>query len=282
MSFPGSHVMLTQAEVRTETTDKRHRLGTVGRTLDGRVYRYALAGEALSIGIPLVQQAAHGFSTPADRINDTEDITTTFGAVQLSSTWSTDGALANEFADGYFVIEDSTQTSAPQGQLILILSNTAGSTSTTDSPLQTVITFDPESRLTVTVDTDDSVYVVPSMYFDVIEHDGGADPVGSVVGVPNISVLDNGYFWAQTWGVCPVLQDGSWVYGENVIPSTQTDQGAQAVVIAELAATDSTTLTYQMDSTNIQRQIAYQKIGFVIGQDAGDGDWGLLFLTISP
>lgn len=282
MSFPGGMVLLTQAAVRSETSDKRHRLGTVGRTIDGRIYHYAVAGEELSIGIPITSVAAHPMTAPNDYINDTEEITSTFGNITLSSTVSTWGVVKNEFADGFFVVEDTTQTASSAGQMLIIDSNTYGSTSTTNTPYESVLTFMPDSRVTKTLSTDDSCYLVHSPYYNVIEHDGGADPAGGIVGVPNLLVTDAYYFWAQTWGPCPVLQDGTLVNGEYVVGSTQTNQGVQAIVIAEVATTSDTELSYVLESTNIQRQIAYQKVGYLMGEDCADGDWGLLFLTISP
>jgi len=271
MSFPNI-VQLKSSDVKSTYTSKGFPLGTMGRTGDGKVYAYALAGEALSVGIPLNSMAKGGLDASGLTVinNSTEDLTSTSRQIVLSTTNSTWGALKDEYADGILVIEGSTHSNAA-GQAVSVKSNTAGSTSTTDSPLTTTVVFKDDDLLTYGIDTGPTIQVVHNEYFDVIEHDGGATTL-PIVGIPNVAVADNAYFWAQTWGPCPVLNDGTTVYGEPVQGSTQSDQGVQPLTKGN--ATGMTDLSYA--------SAVKGTIGWQLGPSPGDGDYGLVFLTIRP
>jgi len=276
MAFP-PQVYLTQKAVRTVKLTKEYALGTRGMTTDGRVYRYALAGEALSIGIPLNSAAQGGLCAAglSAIVNDTEDLTSTSSQIVLSTTNSTWTAVANEYTDGFLVVEASTHTDAA-GQMVRIKSNTAGSTSTTNSPYSTTVVFDAESRLEKGLDTGPTVQCVYNPYFDVIEMDGGSTML-PLVGVPNCTVVDNGYFWAQTWGVCPVLNDGTVVLGNLVVGSTGTDQGLQAITTIT-----TTTDTAASGLVPLFKAASRPAAGWAYGPASGDNDYSLIFLTISP
>jgi hypothetical protein len=268
-------VSLSQRDVKSTHSTKQNPLGTMGITQDGRKYAYALAGEALSVGIPLNPIERGGLAAAGLTVinNETEDLTSTWTSITLSSTNSTWGAVKDEYADGYLVIEDSTHSITGQvalGQMVKVKSNTAGSTSTTDSPYATTVTFYDDDKLLAGLDTGPTIQVVHNMYFDVIEHDGGATTL-PIIGVPNCDVADNYYFWAQTWGPCPVLEDASTlVYGELAIGSTNSDQGLQPLQAGN--ATNATDALY----TSVVRP----NIGWVLGPAGGDNDYTLIFLTI--
>ncbi len=272
-SFVG-FVELTDRLIKTTSTNKQRPLGTMGRhARTGRVYAWTLAGEALDLGIPVNPAALGGFGQAGLTVinNSTEDLTSTSRQIVLSTTNSTWGAIKDEYADGDLVIEASTHTNAV-GQRVSVKSNTAGSTSTTDSPLTTTVVFADDDLLTYGLDTGATIQVVPSQYFDVIEHDGGSTYL-PIIGVPNVDVGDNEYFWLQTWGPCPILNDGTTVYGENVVGSTQSDQGIKPITGGGSTGTSDVVL-----ETNAQRL----GIGYMIGPSPGDNDYGLVFLTIRP
>ncbi len=276
MSFPG-YISLSPVDAKAISAKKSYPLGARGITLDGRSFAYALAGEALSVGIPLNPVALGGLAVGGQdvMINDTENLTSTSSQIVLSSTNSTWGALLNEYADGYLVVESSTQSSA-QGQHVRIKTNTAGSTSTTDSPFETIMVFEDDDRFLSGVTTSDEVSVTHNEYFDVIEHDGGATSL-PIIGVPIRDVTDNFYFWAQTFGPCPVLNDGTTVYGEKVLGSTQSDQGVQP-----MAAVATTTDTGVSGLVPLISGTERPAIGWVLGPSPGDGDYCMMFLTIRP
>ena len=274
MSF-ASFVTLDSKDVKTtySTSQGRH-LGDRGMTGDGRSFAWALAGEALTTGIPITPAALGGLGTTAfTNINttiDTWEPSSTSRTISLSTTWSTWGAIANEYADGWLVVEESTHAYA-RGQMVRVKSNTAGSTSTTDSPLHTVITFADDDYLKAGVNTGATIQVVPNEYFDVIENDGGASTTMPIVGVAVCEVADNAYFWAQTWGPCVVQQEGTAVLGELLVQSTDGLQGLAPLSLST-AATD--VANYKV--------VVRPQIGWVLGPSSGDTDMGLVFLTIRP
>lgn len=281
MSF-APFVELKSSDVKSTYATKQYPLGTMGRTGDGRMYAFSLAGEALSTAIPLTPLARGGLATTAftninTTIQTTSDMTSTWRTISLSTTWSTWGAIANEYADGYLVVEKSTHASAA-GQMVKIKANTAGSTSTTDSPLHTVITFEDDDKLSAGLNEGATVQAVHSLYFDVIEHDGGSTTL-PIIGVPNVDVANDYYFWAQTWGACPVLEDATLVYGESAVGSTQSDQGVQPLALLSSTGSSDTALA---STIPLISGIERRSIGWVLGPASGDNDYTLLFLTIRP
>ena len=281
MSFI-QYVELDNKDVKTTFTSKLGReLGTMGATRDGRRYAWSLAGEALSTAIPINPILRGGLAATAlTNINttiDTWEPSSTSRSIVLSTTWSTWGAIKDEYADGWMVVEKSTHAYAA-GQRIRVKSNTAGSTSTTDSPLHTVITFADDDYLKAGVDAGATIQVVHNEYFDVIEHDGGGTTL-PIIGVPNCEVADNEYFWAQTWGPCPVLNDGTLVYGNQVVGSTQTDQGVQALQLLASTGSSDTALASTLALISGVHRLG---IGWCLGPSAGDNDYALIFLTIRP
>lgn len=273
MSFPNA-VNLKSSDVKTTYSTKGYPLGTRGVTNDGRSFAYALAGEALTTGIPITSIATGGLTAAGQAkinttINSTEDLTSTWTSISLSSTWSTWGAIANEYTDGYLVIQESTHANA-RGQSVLVKSNTAGSTSTTDSPDYTTITFADDDYLNVGCDPGAEVEVVHNEYFDVIENDGTTSL--PIVGVPVCEIADNYYFWAQTWGPCVVQIQGTGVHGEALVPSTDSLQGLGP--LSKGNATGMTDASYE-SSVKI-------RCGYLLGTAPGDTDMGLAFLTIRP
>lgn len=267
-------VHLTRDAVLAAYTNKEHPLGTRGVTPDGRSYAYALNGAAaLEIGVPVTVAAGVGQAnaTGADLIADTEDITSTWTKVKVSSTETTAGISAGQLADGYFVVELSTQSQA-SGQMVRILTNTSGSSGNTDSALDAfaTITFNPDDRLTKGCDTDAAISLIMNEYYGVIAHVGGATAI-PIVGVPNFRVAASKYCWVQTWGPCPVLSNGTLVAGNVAISSTDADAGLQPLG-ASTASTNSASLT---DSVR-------PSIGWVLGVAGADNDYTLMFLTIRP
>lgn len=274
-------VHLTRDAVLAAYTNKEHPLGTRGKTPDGRSYAYAKSGEILDVGIPLTVAAGTGVAnaTGADLIADTEDITSTWTKVRCSSTETTAGASAGELADGYFVVELSTQSYA-SGQMVRILTNSSGSSGNTDSALDafTTITFNPDDRLTKGCDTDAAISLMMNEYMNVIEQVGGSTNI-PIVGVPNFRVASGKYFWAQTWGPCPVLTDGTVVRGDVVKCSTATDQGLQAITLLSSTGSSDTALASTIPLVSTVKR---PDIGWVLGVAGADNDYTLMYLTIRP
>lgn len=271
---------LSLSEVKTTTTTKRCSLGTRGVTSDGRVFHYALAGGALVIG-DLVQTA------PAGKLNlagnqpgmDTQDITSTWTKIRITATGSTwtEPCLADEYADGYLVVEASTQA-LTAGQVVRIKSNTVANDSvaaaSTGSGLYyTDVTFNDDDRLIKGLDTDATIQLISNEYYKVVQFAAVTTMVGKLLGVPLCAVASGSYFWLQTWGVAVVRTQDTTILG-NVLVVNELTTGATGTV----APMDGTTGT----TSSIASLALGGIVGYQLGASPGSGDYGLMFLTISP
>jgi len=124
-----------------------------------------------------------------------DTVTVAHGIGTTVVTITASGVSANDFAEGYLVVDEGTGA----GETYKIRSNTA-----TDSDgLIEVELYDGLITAWSTSDTD--VTLIPSPYNGVI-----ACPTDGIilpVGVPLIAVTANYYFWGQTWGPCGVKVD---------------------------------------------------------------------------
>ena len=275
-SFP-PFVELKGSDVKTIHTTKQHPLGTRGITQDGRVFRYALNGAAaLGMGIPVASAAIEVLEKDTEYtapINDTEDISTTWREFTVETESCTGEITADDYADGYIRVANSTASNA-KGQLVRIKSNDASATSSTDALGSTMtITFADDDKLTASLDTGAVTALHHSPYWKVVVMSGGGT-AERVVGVPVRPVTAAYYFWAQTWGPCAVVQDGTVLSGVNVRPSTSTSEAvamSTPTASTEITATDASFLALRRPP-----------IGWAMGSPGTDAYFGLMFLTIAP
>uniref|UniRef100_A0A6H1ZEN4 Tail protein n=1 Tax=viral metagenome TaxID=1070528 RepID=A0A6H1ZEN4_9ZZZZ len=276
-------VYLSAEAIRTPTANKIHPLGTRGTDGSNRVYRYARNGVvALAVGLPVTTAALYEqalTTAMAANIGTTGAITTTASDIYINTSDLT-AAAKDYYAEGYMVVQSDTGSGA-SGQVVRLKGNPQMSTSSTGIGTTGVFTFDDNDRLTVDIASGAVVTFHANPYQSVIVVAGGALTAGTL-GVPNVAVSTNYYFWAQTWGPCPVLQDGTWLQGETLISSTQTDAGLQKRAVTVVPTTADTTLDYILESTDILKQISRPQIGWAMGSPGIDNYYGLVFLTISP
>lgn len=256
--FPGS-ILLSEKNIREETSDKRHPLGTRGYTRDGRVFRYAKAGATnLTIG--------HMNQTPAAHADFTDGGALLLAATTLSTsiTLTITGAsitTANCFADGYMMSKDNTG----QGQMAMIKSHPITGTAATTCKFN----LQEDSTLTAAVTTGTTVFGFwHNLYYDVIVCPGSA-PTGIAVGVNIMGITASYYFWIQTWGPCLVECDAAVVVGSGV-----TIDSSSAGSILAVGSTGNSTTTLLLMHTRPMSGTAIE-----VGNAA---DHGLIFLTISP
>jgi len=175
-------------DIYEQSSTQQHKLGE-RLVIGDRVFRYMKAGSSnLSAGYVV---GAPCTLTSEDTVTVAHGIGTTVVTITAS------GVSANDFAEGYLVVDEGTGA----GETYKIRSNTA-----TDSDgLIQVTLYDGLKTAWDTSDTD--VTLIPSPYKDVIvcPTDGIILPVG----VPLIAVTANYYFWGQTWGPCGVKIDGT-------------------------------------------------------------------------
>lgn len=220
MSFPVA-VNLDWEEMMTQRATQKFPLGTVGRMVDGRSFRYAKnGGTALRAGsvvqaIAPLGWSAGGTSGPLALESGTTQ-TSTWKTLQLETTFST--LVAKDyFKDGWLYVS-STGHVATCGQPLQIKTSKAHTASSTLLEL----TLKDGEHLTVTLNTSDNSFsLMPNPYSAVIVVTQGAAPTGPIMGVPPMAITTSYYFWLQTWGIAPVeASTAISAYGSGAVYST--------------------------------------------------------------
>lgn len=268
---------LTLSQVKTTSSVKYCPLGTRGVTADGRVYYYALNGATALLVGDLVQSA------PVDKLAiasndpgiDTQDVTSTWRSLRVSatgSTWIAPAVIKDEYQDGFIVVENSTMTNVP-GQMVRIKSNTqANDTSSTGAEYYTELTFAEDDGFKGGADTDVTIQVIRNPYYAVVPYAAVATFVGKPLGIPMCAIPASYYFWLQTWGAAVVRNQGTSVLGAILSPS-RISTGTTGTVEPMESATNT---------TGSIKKLMGGIVGFQLGASPGDGDYGLIFLTICP
>lgn len=216
-----NEVSLKQGMEKTNETTKRHKLGTVGVTKDGRKFRYAFSNGAITAGTLVMElditNAGH----------DTDMVIPSAVAADSTSVTVTNNAAAiakNDFADGYLYVNDN----AGQGQLYVIKSNAAAGTTSA-----LVLTLEEDDAIDIALTTSSQVGIRTNPFLDCQTWD--ADDIDGIpLGWAVAAVGDNEYFWCQTHGPVAVLFDGddNGVKGRSVVPSTSVDGGVRGYDLA--------------------------------------------------
>jgi hypothetical protein len=221
-----NEVSLKAGMEKTNETVKRHRLGTVGVTKDGRKFRYAFSSAAIPAGTLVMQLDI------TDATHDTDMVIPTAVAVGATSFVVTNQAVAfaaNDLADGYFYVNDN----AGEGSLYAIKSNAAA---TTTGPL--TLTLEEDDPINVALTTSSQVGVRDNPYLDCEAWD--ADDIDGIpLGWAVTPVADNEYFWCQTHGPVAALFDAGsvGVKGRVVIPSVSVDGAVRGYDLASGSVT---------------------------------------------
>lgn len=210
--------LLRDTQILEVSTSKLQDLGATAETKDGRRFRYAKAGEALSAG-DLVRAAAN----VANHLNAAA-ATTAAGAEEISVTLGATAVAADDYAGGLLVVNAGTG----KGQQFKIIGNTKAASSG-------VTRVKIAGALKTALDTSDSkVSLFPNRYNGVTDETTAAL---RAVGVCPRDFASGDYGWLQVGGPCGVLNEGSAIaLADPVIPSTSA-AGAVAG-IGSVAATD--------------------------------------------
>jgi len=194
---------------KTSTTKNGVVLGSAAVTRDGKVYRWARAGSSnLAVGKLNVNSNAN-----ADVINKT--VARTYDAGVTSVIIDAGGTVvADAYVDGYLTVSDATG----EGFNCLVTGNTgvtgAGEiTVTLAEPTPVALTIDVSEASLTRNDFDDVVISV-------------TDQLDMPVGVPNVAVTADYYFWSQTYGNCSVLADASTHARGSMITISAATAGA--------------------------------------------------------
>lgn len=171
-----------------ESSSPKHKLGE-RLVIGDRVFRYMKAGANNLL-------AGYIVGAPITMISE-DTVTVAHGVGENEVTITANGITANQFAEGYLVVDEGTGA----GETYKI----KGNTPTDGNGLIKVQLYDELATAWSTSDTD--VTLIPSPYNGVIVCP--TDKIILPVGVPLINVTANYYFWGQTWGPAGVKMDVS-------------------------------------------------------------------------
>lgn len=203
-------------DFRDTSAAKNQRLGTIGETIDGRRYRYALAGAAnLAPGKVVVAEAA-----TANHTNIVVSSAAAIGAKQISATSGATAGAENAYADGTVVVNDATG----EGIAYAIDSHAAWA-----SAAVATINLVDQVEVALVASTSE-VSLLKSPYASVIIAPGAI--AHRAVGVPNVAITAAYYGWVQTVGTCSVLSDGIIAKGANAIISDAVNGALETEVAA--------------------------------------------------
>lgn len=220
MSFPIA-INLDWEEMTSQSATQKYPLGSVGRMLDGRSFRYAKNGASvLRVGSVVVSRAplasaAGGTSGPLAIESGTTQ-TSTWRTLQLETTFTTLDAK-DFYKDGWLWIS-STGHYTLCGQQLQIKSSKAHTASSTLLEL----TLYDDQRLQHTLTSSDAGPCLTLNPYDsvIVDAQGTAAIVGAVLGIPPIGVTASYYFWLQTWGPAAVESGTVGLVGSGVVPCT--------------------------------------------------------------
>lgn len=201
-------------DFRDISSTKQLRVGQYAETVDGRGYRYALAGGTTLAPGKLCVAA----TVDANVTNKT--VAATVAAGETKVVIDAGAAItANTYADGYLTVNDATG----EGITYLVESHTG----TSGAAELTVHLTDP-LKVGLTVDVSEASLTQNPWSGVVISVTDQAD---LPVGVPNVSITNAYYGWVQTKGVCSVLGDEAVTAGQTLTTGTGV---AGAVEAADL------------------------------------------------
>lgn len=194
------------------SSTKENRIGVKGETVDGRVYRYGLAG-GTTLAPGKLGVAA---TVDANATNKTVAASVAVGA--KSVTLDAGGAItADTYADGYLTVNDATG----EGISYLVRSHTG-----TSGAAELTAQLDDVVRVALTVDVSE-VSLTQNPWSGVVI--SVADQADMPVGVPNVSITNAYYGWIQTGGVASVLADEAITAGLAVTTGSSTVGAVEAL-----------------------------------------------------
>jgi len=181
-----------------ESSEKKHRLGTIRILDDGRVYAYALAGTALYAGL-----LTEGAAADTLAVEKAVAVQAEVGDAHVHITYGAGTtAVANYFADGYLC---SAKVAVYPGPMYKIRSHIAAvSGATLDVHLY--------DKIREILTTSCYVSMIRNPQAGVILHTDAA-PLSFLTGVPPIDVTNAYYFWNQVKGMCSLALAGTELPG---------------------------------------------------------------------
>jgi hypothetical protein len=229
----------------------QHRIGTRVQLEDGRVFYYAMAGEALAQGKICISPINN------DTIQECAiaAVTTVNGKSVTLTIPTTPVTEANMFEEGWI---HARETGAGVGQCVKIKSHP--SCLSGDDCVFTL--YDPIAIALVTTGTAD----ISMNPFRGVMQD--AEEENNPAGIPLIAITDvQYYFWIQTWGIATVLAECA----SPISTGAPVTLGTVAGTVAPLAT-----------ATNAIIGGLYPLVGQCYGSDADDLEYTAINLMIYP
>lgn len=182
---------------------KQDQVGAYDETIDGRGYRYSLAGASdLSPG-----KLGVAATVDTDVVNKTVAATVAAGAKEV--TLDAAGAVtANTYQDGYLTVNDATG----EGISYLVADHPAVS-----GAAELTVNLVEPLKVGLTVDVSE-VSLSANPWSGVVI--SATDQLDMAVGIPNVTVTAAYYGWLQTRGVCSALADESYAIGQALTIGT--------------------------------------------------------------
>ncbi len=205
-----------------ESSAAKHRFGARAVTGDGRVFRYCKNG-AVALTPGKLLQGAPPVAGDTVHLNCLVAAAVVAGAKKISVAMGASAAAANYYAEGFLHCNDVS----PEGNYYKIKSHLAiaGSDTVWFNLYDPVIkALSVTSQVSFTKNAYDGVVIAPN-----------AALTQAAIGVSIIDVTASYYFWAQTWGDCAVLGQGTLVIGQNA-GLGGTNDGAVGPVSADTTA----------------------------------------------
>lgn len=215
MSFFPTFLDLPNSEIFNNTADKRQRLGAIGITHDGRLFRYALMG-ATNIATARLTQSEVVVST------SDELVVPTARAIGDRTVTVTVNLVDGDLAEGYVNVEDD----AGEGHLYSIEGNTDDGTTTT-------VTLEAGHGLVVAWTTATTVGLWQNPWKDLVVCP--TTLTGPITGVTPRAHATVRYGWVQVGGLASVLTDGTVIIGLSVMASNGTAGAVEAFGLTEAA-----------------------------------------------
>lgn len=221
MGLTTQSVVIDQ-DFRDISSTQQGQLGNEAQTLDGRRFRYALAGAvALAPG-----KMNDGATVVANHSNITGGTAAAVGDTKVTITLGATAATANQYAGGYVF---SNSTSTGQGVGYRIRGHAAIASAGTgvfylDEPIQVAWT------------TTTKVTLFPALYSGAVITPSAATAGGPPIGVFTGASLTAAYYgWLQVGGPAPLLSDATvFTLGEEVSQAASGVAGSGSLKVATL------------------------------------------------
>jgi hypothetical protein len=194
MAFPLS-VNLGYGQEKTETSGKKHKLGTRASTPDGRVFYYARCGSGAAISTAgMIVDASTTFTEANHDMDLTLILAHSAGDTTISLEVPTTDLTEDRYADGYLMFNDGPG----EGEVYRIKSHPAHDASDDNT---VIITLDEPDGIRTALTTATEAQLVENPYLGVKIIDGNGTMETGALGVTVIPMTASYYGWLQTAGI---------------------------------------------------------------------------------